>query len=308
MLKEHSGYFSATPEIINEFPLLHDYVCPHCQHIFHGITKHKNACKRKPLTGSSNSDREHKSDLVLPGRSRANAQNSKPNTPHSVPRLGTRPPTLHTQSNSTYSSPMPTTPHIPTDPLPKIHPRVWEQIPPTLRARVIELFQPALYAYTTTTDIKIKGEIILDAQRFPNELMQKVRGNKGKSLRSLSKHMKNSRTALFASHRSMGPVNTPLAPALQPRSPDIEIWTDGSAASSSSTALGPTGAGIVEVIHATGENEIKYFLGTGTNNRAELSAIILALERHADTPNTLIHIHSDSTYAIGKPTHRAPEP
>ncbi len=73
----------------------------------------------------------------------------------------------------------------------------------------------------------------------------------------------------------------------------IKIYTDGA----SSGNPGPSGIGIL-FIHGKNKKEISKYIGTATNNIAELTAIKVALEelKRVDLP---VRIFSDSSYAIG---------
>ena len=73
----------------------------------------------------------------------------------------------------------------------------------------------------------------------------------------------------------------------------VKIYTDGA----SSGNPGPSGVGIV-FIHGENKKEISKYIGTATNNIAELTAIKMALEelKRDDLP---VCIFSDSSYAIG---------
>lgn len=73
----------------------------------------------------------------------------------------------------------------------------------------------------------------------------------------------------------------------------IKIYTDGA----SSGNPGPAGIGAL-LIFGENRKEISEFIGTGTNNIAELTAIQRALEtlKRRDMP---VRIFSDSSYAIG---------
>jgi ribonuclease HI len=77
----------------------------------------------------------------------------------------------------------------------------------------------------------------------------------------------------------------------------LEIWTDGACSGNP----GPMGIGVV-VIDGRERDEIGEYLGTGTNNIAELVAIERGLEvalgRLATTTRP-VRVHSDSAYAIG---------
>ena len=73
----------------------------------------------------------------------------------------------------------------------------------------------------------------------------------------------------------------------------LNIFTDGSCRGNP----GPMGIGIV-VIHAFNNvQEISKFIGMGTNNIAELTAIKTALEMNANDQRP-IHLYTDSEYSI----------
>jgi len=192
---------------------------------------------------------------------------------------------------------MPTTPH-PDHPLPPIHPRVWEEIPPSLVGRIVDLVRGPLITYALTTDPKVKTRTIIDLHRLPNELLQKVRGDRGKTLTRLSNRLHK----LAASHAlfSSSPVLQPV-PSIASSIPPIEIWTDGSCSAATPGAQGKTGIGIVVVDAKTGDTkEHSAYLGSGTNNTAELNAILYALDLYRATPTVPLLIWSDSEYAIGQ--------
>jgi ribonuclease HI len=78
----------------------------------------------------------------------------------------------------------------------------------------------------------------------------------------------------------------------------IEIWTDGACSGNP----GPMGIGVV-VIDGGKRKEHGEYLGTGTNNIAELVAIerglSLAVELTAGDRDRPMRVYSDSSYAIG---------
>lgn len=78
----------------------------------------------------------------------------------------------------------------------------------------------------------------------------------------------------------------------------VEIWTDGACSGNP----GPMGIGVV-VIDGAKRKEHGEYLGTGTNNIAELVAIerglILAAEIVAGDRERPMRVYSDSSYAIG---------
>lgn len=74
----------------------------------------------------------------------------------------------------------------------------------------------------------------------------------------------------------------------------IHAWTDGACTGNP----GPMGIGVV-LISGTHRKEISEYLGpVGTNNIAELTAILRALESVKDRKRPIV-IYSDSAYAIG---------
>jgi len=73
----------------------------------------------------------------------------------------------------------------------------------------------------------------------------------------------------------------------------INIYTDGA----SKGNPGPSGIGIVFLINNQ-SREYGEFLGHGTNNIAELTAVLRALQLINDKNNDIV-IHTDSEYVIG---------
>lgn len=84
-------------------------------------------------------------------------------------------------------------------------------------------------------------------------------------------------------------------PKIPPGTPVVDIWTDGACSGNP----GPMGIGVV-VIDGGQRKEKGEYLGVGTNNIAELTAIVrgidLAGASAADKP---VRIYTDSSYAIG---------
>jgi ribonuclease HI len=72
----------------------------------------------------------------------------------------------------------------------------------------------------------------------------------------------------------------------------IEVWTDGACTGNP----GPMGLGVV-IIDGKERRELSEYLGEGTNNIAELTAIQRALES-CPRDRTVV-VHADSAYAIG---------
>ncbi len=73
----------------------------------------------------------------------------------------------------------------------------------------------------------------------------------------------------------------------------IHVWTDGACTGNP----GPAGAGVV-IVDGDKRTEVSEYLGQGTNNIAELTAILLGLERVADKSRPVV-VYSDSQYSIG---------
>ena len=118
--------------------------------------------------------------------------------------------------------------------------------------------------------------------------------------------------AAFNALREDVPVGH-LQEALLSRSPEeagktplfspIHVWTDGSGTGPDTAA----GAGVVIRYHGPDAREEAFgvYLGNGTNNHAELSAVLHGLRRirGADRLRPVV-LHSDSTYAIGAASGR----
>jgi ribonuclease HI len=73
----------------------------------------------------------------------------------------------------------------------------------------------------------------------------------------------------------------------------IHVWTDGACTGNP----GPAGLGVV-IIDGTHQRELSEYLGEGTNNIAELMAILRGLEEIGDRSRPVV-VYSDSAYSIG---------
>ena len=73
----------------------------------------------------------------------------------------------------------------------------------------------------------------------------------------------------------------------------IHVWTDGGA----NPNPGPAGIGVV-IVDGDQHHELSEYLGQGTNNIAELMAIMRGLEQVTDRKRPVI-VYSDSQYSIG---------
>jgi ribonuclease HI len=98
-----------------------------------------------------------------------------------------------------------------------------------------------------------------------------------------------------AASRSAKPGSRPRALGLTGPLPEgaVIVYADGAGSGNP----GPAGLGVV-VIDGDLRVEISEFLGEGTNNIAELTAVLRALEEVADVARPLV-IHTDSQYTIG---------
>jgi ribonuclease HI len=94
--------------------------------------------------------------------------------------------------------------------------------------------------------------------------------------------------------RKKATSSAPVTPASEVMPPNtIVVYTDGGA----SPNPGPTGCGVI-MMYGGHTLEIWEYLGRSTNNIAELTAILRALE-NIKNKNMPIVIYSDSAYAIG---------
>jgi ribonuclease HI len=73
----------------------------------------------------------------------------------------------------------------------------------------------------------------------------------------------------------------------------VHVWTDGGCIPNP----GPCGIGVV-IVDGKQRREISEYLGMGTNNIAELTAIVRGLEALPDKTRPVV-VYSDSQYAIG---------
>lgn len=97
------------------------------------------------------------------------------------------------------------------------------------------------------------------------------------------------------------PIEIAEAPAPAPVADDptagapIIVYTDGACTGNP----GPAGIGAV-IMNGAERRELSEYLGQGTNNIAELTAILRALEEIPESErNRPVVVHSDSSYSIG---------
>jgi ribonuclease HI len=80
---------------------------------------------------------------------------------------------------------------------------------------------------------------------------------------------------------------------IRPTSEAVQLWTDGACTGNP----GPAGAGVL-YRYQDDERVLSEYLGHGTNNIAELTAILLGFEMVADT-SLSVDVMTDSSYCIG---------
>jgi ribonuclease HI len=73
----------------------------------------------------------------------------------------------------------------------------------------------------------------------------------------------------------------------------IQVWTDGACTGNP----GPAGLGVV-IVDGADTRELSEYLGQGTNNIAELMAILRGLEQVKDRSRP-VYVYTDSQYSIG---------
>ena len=125
-----------------------------------------------------------------------------------------------------------------------------------------------------------KGEIFPDdhCQASPEDAQAEAPGAK-------SSASKKSSAAKKASPSS--------PPATRPEEGWLLAYADGACSGNP----GPAGLGVV-LVDQDQRSELSEYLGRGTNNIAELTAILRALEA-AQSRGLPVHIHTDSKYSIG---------
>jgi ribonuclease HI len=90
------------------------------------------------------------------------------------------------------------------------------------------------------------------------------------------------------------PAGGKAAPSAAAPADAIHVWTDGACSGNP----GPAGLGVVVIGDGQGEREISEYLGEGTNNIAELTAILRGLQAVSDKTRP-VFVYSDSAYSIG---------
>jgi len=99
--------------------------------------------------------------------------------------------------------------------------------------------------------------------------------------------------ALAAGERAPEKDKTGAAATAKAPENAIHVWTDGACSGNP----GPAGIGVI-VIDGKEQKELSEYLGQGTNNIAELTAILRGLEAVTDKARPVI-VYSDSAYSIG---------
>jgi ribonuclease HI len=90
----------------------------------------------------------------------------------------------------------------------------------------------------------------------------------------------------------------PSSPSPSPSGQTVHVWTDGACSGNP----GPMGIGVVVVVAGDQRKEHGEYLGRGTNNIAELTAIRRGLEIAEELlpgQKLAVRVYTDSSYAIG---------
>ncbi len=125
----------------------------------------------------------------------------------------------------------------------------------------------------------------------------RYRARDGKSYRALIKNLEPLAGEALLPDEHCGPAeaaakpNTPRAGARS--NAQLVAYTDGACSGNP----GPCGLGVV-LLEQGERRELSEYLGIGTNNVAELTAILRALEALGRSAETVL-VHTDSQYAIG---------
>ena len=143
------------------------------------------------------------------------------------------------------------------------------------------------------------GEVLPD-ETCVSVVEQALKGGKSRSERSEARAASVAgadRKGRGAGRRTSGASENESRPAKKPdlgrQGGAINIYTDGACAGNP----GPAGLGVV-MKDGSGTRELSIYLGQGTNNVAELSAIRYAAEAVAGTSRP-VRIYTDSQYSIG---------
>lgn len=137
----------------------------------------------------------------------------------------------------------------------------------------------------------VEGEIFPDAHCVP-ALPEPEAAKAGAATSGVSARGGASKTATGAKKKSISAAD----PAEEQRllgAARFVAFTDGACSGNP----GPAGLGVV-LLSGDSRREFSEYLGTGTNNVAELTAILRALEAVERTGEST-HVHTDSQYAIG---------
>lgn len=93
--------------------------------------------------------------------------------------------------------------------------------------------------------------------------------------------------------RTAAGTGVKAGPSAQAPANAIHVWTDGACEGNP----GPAGLGVV-IVDGKEHRELSEYLGHGTNNIAELTAILRGLQAIGDRTRPVI-VYSDSQYSIG---------
>ncbi|MEM9488466.1 MAG: ribonuclease H [Myxococcota bacterium] len=126
-----------------------------------------------------------------------------------------------------------------------------------------------------------------------HEVPQDLPEAEGGHAESKSKDKGGSNGAGGRSRRSSAGALTAPDPSSYPDDA-VVVYTDGACTGNP----GPAGIGVV-IMDGDKRRELSEYLGQGTNNIAELTAIARALEELGEARERAVIIHSDSSYSLG---------
>ena len=144
------------------------------------------------------------------------------------------------------------------------------------------------------------GQLVLDADgraemKYRETDSKSYRPSPGNLLPDRGRRPRATRRPSANAARAAPPKRPARAPSKAPSSGGsaVEIWTDGACSGNP----GPMGIGVVVIDGATRREKGEY-LGVGTNNIAELTAIERGIDLAGDAGRRM-RVYTDSSYAIG---------
>lgn len=143
-----------------------------------------------------------------------------------------------------------------------------------------------------------RGELVTDRDGRVDIVYKPVAG--AKTYRAGARNLTAVADAAPVDFESGEPAPAKPAPVVDKKGPPppapegaIQVWTDGACSGNP----GPAGLGVV-IIDGKERRELSEYLGQGTNNIAELTAILRGLQEVADRDKQ-VFVYTDSEYSIG---------